>query len=321
MEVGKVHWLQPGKWDFQLIHACAMFLIKHRSPSRKFLKSRFLFAEFRIQTIFSAPSMSDDHAHHRQASTSSRRWLIWKSRSTRLQQRRRSIYRDANIEPAFAWILSFCLALATVCSAMVSGGWRFSIPHDAPVLRCWGKLVNATMFSVIWWQILPFSNVPVPPTGTDGICADHNGRFTQSSCSSPAAPAFASFGTAFEVESVPALLRPELSVKVFREPDSQLLETTNNKTEEKKNNFNKTRRIAENGARTTRATTSTAQFIFFFVQKVFLCFTFSDGENTTVYLKTSCCAEGPLTLTEKKELWRWIFLNSNKRKAKSRRFT
>lgn len=107
----------------------------------------------------------------------------------------------------------------------------------------------------------------------------------------------------FEVESFPALLRPVISKSIPRTRlgAARLLETTNNKTE-KKNNFNKTRRIVENGARTTRATTSTAQFIFFHTKKFFLCFTFSDGENTTVYLKTSCCAEGPLTLTEKRAL-------------------
>lgn len=163
---GKCIRCTPGNGIFSWFTFCAMFSLKHRgdwiSPENS-LNSQIYSRNFKLKHFFSAPPMSDDHAHQRQTSTSPRRWLIWKSQSTRLQQRHRSIYRDANIQPAFAWIIFSRLALSAVCSSMVSGWWRcFRCTSLCDVVEGRDELAKSTMFSVIWWQILPLSNAPVP---------------------------------------------------------------------------------------------------------------------------------------------------------------
>lgn len=64
VEAGKKHSMHPGKFGFSA-DSClrSSFLENIRVYSRKFFEFTFFSAEFKNRTIFSAPLMSDDHAH------------------------------------------------------------------------------------------------------------------------------------------------------------------------------------------------------------------------------------------------------------------
>lgn len=120
MEAGKVHWLYPGKWDFQLIHACAMFLLKTSESLKKILHNNFHSRNLKFKHFFPLPHcLTITHTivkrrHHRvDDSFESHEALDYSNEVVRF---------TATQTSSRLFLLSFCLTLAAVCSAMVSGG-------------------------------------------------------------------------------------------------------------------------------------------------------------------------------------------------------